>query len=617
MTKYSVRKTQLQDLPRYSIGQIRLFALASVLGLGLAGCGPKANDDEEMGEVVVAMTDAEGDFMAYEVEVDSIVLHRVNGTVVETLPNSATIDFAQYTNMTELLSSASVPTGTYDEVEIRVDYSNSNVLVQDADGNPIEATVVDGNGEVVSEFTLTLGMNQPLVVAPGIPAHLTIDFDLDSSNQISDDLQTVTVEPVLIADAELVEQRDHRVRGLLVSVDSENSTMAVDLRPFRFRDGRFGEFSVTFVEDTQYEIDGVALEDAEAIAALEAMSVDTPITVQGTFTTADRVFTANEVLAGSSVPWSDKDVLKGAVTKRVGDQLWISGGILELDNGTASFGREIEVVLSTDTLITKAGRSDLGNEVISIGSRIQALGDFVGAAESDSNDEQFNAEAIRILKSQLKGKVKAIENSLTVDLYSLNKRRPIAYDFAGTGADSDSDANASEYQVDTSVLELSTIDIEESVAIRGYASDFGAAPYDFNAETVAEFSLERLADLLHLDFRPASSDAISNLTENGMTIEVEAEGLFSFDHLRFGHGRQRLNDGELIDILSAENGHYVIKNASERSLKVYRNFADFSSDLQDLLDSELAVSQVHGGGHFDSDTTEFTANKLVVVVKNG
>src|SRR5690242_5124314 len=47
------------------------------------------------GTVFMAMTDADGDFMSYTVDVVSLTLKRANGATVETLPATTRVDFAQ------------------------------------------------------------------------------------------------------------------------------------------------------------------------------------------------------------------------------------------------------------------------------------------------------------------------------------------------------------------------------------------------------------------------------------------------------------------------------------------------------------------------------------------
>ena len=60
-----------------------------------ATCDP--NDPStaaECGTVLVSVTDAEGDFMSYSVDILSLTLQRQDGSTVETLPGSTRVDFA-------------------------------------------------------------------------------------------------------------------------------------------------------------------------------------------------------------------------------------------------------------------------------------------------------------------------------------------------------------------------------------------------------------------------------------------------------------------------------------------------------------------------------------------
>ena len=75
-----------------------------------ASCDP-ANDatHDECGTVFIGLTDADGDFLSYTVDVLSLELERADGSVINVLPNSTRIDFAQYVDLTEFISVATVP----------------------------------------------------------------------------------------------------------------------------------------------------------------------------------------------------------------------------------------------------------------------------------------------------------------------------------------------------------------------------------------------------------------------------------------------------------------------------------------------------------------------------
>jgi len=70
---------------------------------GGGGSTNKSVNLNETGTLLIAITDAEGDFICYSIEVLSIKMTHANGRVVETVPTSIRIDFAEYTNLTEFI----------------------------------------------------------------------------------------------------------------------------------------------------------------------------------------------------------------------------------------------------------------------------------------------------------------------------------------------------------------------------------------------------------------------------------------------------------------------------------------------------------------------------------
>ncbi|VAW79808.1 hypothetical protein MNBD_GAMMA14-1205, partial [hydrothermal vent metagenome] len=119
-----------------------LVAIFIVAGCGGGGSG----SDSDSGEVVISLTDAEGDFATYTVDVLSIKLTRADGTEVETLPLATRVDFAQYTDVSEFLTTATVPNGRYVKGSMVLDYSNADIRVEDASGDAQPATaIVDTN----------------------------------------------------------------------------------------------------------------------------------------------------------------------------------------------------------------------------------------------------------------------------------------------------------------------------------------------------------------------------------------------------------------------------------------------------------------------------------------
>jgi hypothetical protein len=84
---------------------------------GLAGCSgsdsePTAGNPpaptSDTGTLLVSITDADGDFVSYSVDVLSVTLERRGGGTVEVLPAATRIDFAQLTDLSDLLAVATL-----------------------------------------------------------------------------------------------------------------------------------------------------------------------------------------------------------------------------------------------------------------------------------------------------------------------------------------------------------------------------------------------------------------------------------------------------------------------------------------------------------------------------
>ena len=153
-----------------------LIALAAA-ALALAGCGGSGNGGgtsatnptftpsacADCGTLMVGLTDADGDFVSYSVDVLSLTLQRANGAVVETLPQTTRVDFAQLTDLSDLLSVASLAPGDFVKGSIRLDYTNADIEVQKGTDS-VKATAVDGSGNPLGVTTLEIRLDRKSVV---------------------------------------------------------------------------------------------------------------------------------------------------------------------------------------------------------------------------------------------------------------------------------------------------------------------------------------------------------------------------------------------------------------------------------------------------------------------
>ena len=341
----------------------------------LASCDPAdPATAAECGSVIVAFTDADGDFLNYTVDVVSLTLETANGRIVETLPRETRINFTDYVDLTELVAVATVPPATYVAGTISLDYSDAEVFVAVGDGSK-EAVVTDEAGMPLQQAQLSIRLSNrdQLTVRRGLQSLLQLDFDLAASHvvDIVPTPATAAAEPFIVAEVTPVDEKTMRVRGPLIDVDEAAGRYTVALRPFHHRDGDYGRVPVQTTDETEFEVNGEAFFGAEGLRALAAAGPGTPTVAGGTLNVADREFTAEIVLAGSSVPGAGRDAVVGNVIARDGDILTVRGATIIPHDRRAHFHDDVLVQVGPETKVFRDGDrvSDLGIGAISIGQR--------------------------------------------------------------------------------------------------------------------------------------------------------------------------------------------------------------------------------------------------------
>lgn len=465
----------------------------------LSACGGGDSSDsgqQESGDVLISLTDAEGDFVTYTVDVLSIRLTRADGTQVETLPMNTRVDFAQYTEMTEFLTAATVPRGIYVRGSVILDYSNANIQVEDANGMAVPVTeYLDNNGDPITtlEVSINLDGHRQLPIAPGIPKNLMLDFDLEQSHTVTlTDPVTIVVEPVFVVEVDPLVPRVHRTRGPLRSVDVTNNAFEIYIRPFfhRIRNGQrvFGSLRVLTNDETVFEIDGSSYQGNDGLVVLDGKPQFTAVIARGDLRFNPLRFEAKEVYAGNSVPGGDMDVVRGTVTGRtVDDKVIVQGATLFRTDGVIVFNDYVTVQLDDSTTVTKQLNVGTFNiDDISVGQRITVFGAITNDQVSDLQMTAANGLA-RMRISSVHGEVGALPGEATdlaLRLLNINGRSASIYDFTGTGTDAGNDADPMNYEVDTGSLSLTGIAVDDPVVVRGFPTAFGTAPADYTAESV-------------------------------------------------------------------------------------------------------------------------------------
>ena len=589
------------------------------VSMGLSGCessDSNSNGTSETGDIVIGLTDDEGDFVRYTVEVLSLTLTKKNGAVVETLPLTTQVDFAQYTDITEFLTAATIPSGLYTKATITLDYQDADIWVEDSNGDSVKVeTIQDENGNPISTLELSVHLEDKnsLVIAPGIPAHLTLDFDLNASNRVefNGGSPVLTVQPVLLADVNPEAPKIHRLRGPLKDVDVDEGTFSVIIRPFIHiltgADERFGVLEVVTNDSTVCDIDGELYQGEEGLIALDSMPVFTATVVVGDLKFNPVRFEAREVYAGSSVPGGTLDVVTGNVISREGDAVTMKGATLIRAEGSVVFNNTLTIQLGEATRVTRQlSTVEYNIDDISVGQRIMAFGTL--------NNEETQLDAtegyVRMLLTTLRGTAINMDTPwLVVDLAAINGRRAGIFDFSGTGTDPDHDADPSNYEINTGALDISSLSSATPVKVYGFVQAFGQAPEDFDAQTIVDVS--GVTALMTLNWRSGTAEAFETLSAEGITLNLEGVGIFH--HV----GRS----GVVIDLTELSNSPSILPKEEREGLfsiaqngttQLFFTFEDFTSDLEERIEGGAEVKHIVATGSFNDAAATLTSGYVAV-----
>jgi hypothetical protein len=613
------------------------FILA--LPILISGCGSSVSDvadnQQDKGELIIGLTDAEGDFISYTVDVASITLTRANGRVVHVLPATTRVDFAQYTELTEFVTASMVPLGAYRHATMTLDYSNADIRVENAAGDAVQVSDIrDSNGDPVTtlEMTVHLEGRNKLVISRGQPAHLTLDFDLNATNRaIFDDagVPSVIVEPYLIADVQLQRPKAHRLRGMLNAVNVADNSFEIIINPFYEQmssEQEFGALTVVTNDETVYDIDNVSYIGLPGLEAMAALSQFTGTIAVGKFLHDPLRFVAHEVYAGESVPGGTSDVVQGSVLARDGNILTVKGATLIRSGGTVTFNDRVIVAIAESTMVKKQLSTDSYTiDDISVGQKVSIFGAMTSTDVENLAMDATNG-VVRLKVTKVYGTTVHLEvNPLAsgyfiMDAQRFNGRPVSLFDFSGTGIDAEHDADPANYEVDTGMLDdgivVDVMPVDASdirpIKVFGFVTPFGSAPADFMATSLVD--LTRIPATLTMNWTPDTDYPFSEVSENSVTLNMAERGVFH----HVGRG------GAIVDLSrispppvirgAANGGWYELKEKGPR--RVFTDYASFIAEIEARLDNGSAMKRIVAHGYFNDATGVLTAENVYAKLKS-
>jgi hypothetical protein len=607
-----------------------LLGLAAA-ALALFGCGGSGGSEDptpsngaattgacsDCGTLLVGLTDAEGDFVSYSVDVLSITLERPGGASVETLPATTRIDFAQLTELSDLLSVTAVPPGNFVGGKVRLDYTNAEVFVEQ-NGDIVEADVVGDDGQPLGivELDIRLAERDHLVITRGRAAFLAVDFDLAASHDVdtTPSPPVVTARPYIVAEVRPVAEKELRVRGTLVAVDTGASSYTVDVRPWHRGDGNLGRITVHTTPATSFEIDGVASSGAAGLSALAAKPAGTLTVAFGTLDTASRDFTAQIVHGGTSVSGQGLDAVHGTVVSRSGDVLTVSGAFAVRRDHRADFRRTVLVQTGPDTAVLKSGSpTPLDAGALSVGQTVVAIG-TLSEPTSAGTPPTLDATAgrVRMLVTHLHGSVTSVvAGQLNLELRAINRLGIEMFDFAGTGITAASDANPSDYEVLTGTLPLAQIAQSEVAKVIGFVTPFGSAPPDFEGRTVVD--RRDLPAVLGIGWGPDGTNTpFLGMNATGLVLDVANPDVGARHFINIGMRRIDLTALAAGPTIVSATGRTLFGISAPGHIELFDSFGEFVTELGARLAEGNAALAMTAYGDYDEGASTLSANRVAV-----
>jgi hypothetical protein len=448
---------------------------------------------------MMTITDAAGDFLAYKVNLVSLQLKRSDGTLVETLPATTTVDFAQLVELTEILSARQIPAGDYIAAQVTVDFTNAIIMVDDGTGTGIAVKPVDSSGAALGQLQLMIQLDNKndLKINAAKASRIAFDFNLLASNMVNLTAKTDTVSPTLVASVVPIDNKQIRVRGAISSVDTANNVYTVSVDPFHDHDGdKLSPLVIHTTDSTTFEINGKPFAGTAGLAQLATLPADTIAVAFGNVQTSDQTFTATSVLAGSSVEGGGFDHVVGNVVARNGNTLTIHGARMDNRSGDDDddfIATNTTINVADATVVTAEGQSSATPahtiSEISVGSLVDAFGT---ASKDSSGKVTFDATAgrVRLDLTRVQGALRGSgTGNITLNLKAIDSQPVSLFDFTGTGLANGADTDPTKYVVATGALNVSQLSVGALVVSLGFVNPFGMSPPDFKAVTVANLAM--------------------------------------------------------------------------------------------------------------------------------
>jgi hypothetical protein len=307
-------------------------ALGGLLLAALAACNGTA-------VVTLTSTPSTDTFLAYRVGLVSVQLQGSNGrNSVSLLPAGTTVDLARLVNLSEVVGSSSVKTGTFKQAVVTLDYTSAQIIYDNGTPEGVALTPLGASGQALGRVTLTLLLDpsSQMSVAAKSTTRLSLDFNLAASNVVSPTAKTVSVMPMMAASSVPIDSKTVRIRGPIGgNVNTTNAWYSSGIMPFDFSTAEGGSLGVTPTTGAIYEINGVPSSGTTGLTKLGSLSAGTMVEAFGTMTTSTS--TSNSLFNNNNNTTTPTETCSDGTTPETlnGVLTCADGSALESTNNTA------------------------------------------------------------------------------------------------------------------------------------------------------------------------------------------------------------------------------------------------------------------------------------------
>jgi hypothetical protein len=257
-------------------------SLAGLLLAALAACNGTA-------VATLTATPSTDTFLAYRVNLVSVELQTSNGrSGVNVLPSATTVDLARLVNLSQVIGSSSVKTGTFKQAVVTLDYTSAQIIYDNGTPEGVALTPLGASGQALGQVTLTLLLDpsNQMSIASKSSTRLSLNFNLAASNVVNLTAKTVSVMPMMAASSLPIDDKTVRISGPIGTVNTTDSWFSIGISASGYGTSGSGSLRISPTTGTSYEINGTPSSGTTGLTQLAALTAGTVVESFGTLTTS-------------------------------------------------------------------------------------------------------------------------------------------------------------------------------------------------------------------------------------------------------------------------------------------------------------------------------------------